>query len=437
MKRPLLLAAVLAAAPLMAGTAKAEPLQMFNIVTPSAGVVNFSGTGTANFNQSLGTTNNVNLGSSTNVGVNASASSTSDYTSSGFAKLDLDGSSRLQQTIGTAAQAFNTNTAAEAASRSATTSAFEKANSSSYGVEWTSEWSAGYAAESGWEYKAAGEVNADSAAGYYKANAEYGAEGSYQTESEWEASSKSAWEVGWEDTYNQAYTNAYETSVSTATSSASASSGEGVIIANFKTTETGSAASASSALTASFEKSAAAEASYEWGASYVSGDSRYESEADYNRKYEAAYQAAYSAAYASADAKGERESASEVTVQGIGSIADINSAATSTFEASSDLLAGAERADSIGNGNASAGANLGTSSFASQANNTTASAFMQAFTGGGMGQTVITGIEDVTGSGANDPVKYNVTTDTVTTVTGVTEYTVDDQTNAVTGQQQL
>ena len=138
MKRPLLLAAVLAAAPLMAGTAKAEPLQMFNIVTPSAGVVNFSGTGTANFNQSLGTTNNVNLGSSTNVGVNASASSTSDYTSSGFAKLDLDGSSRLQQTIGTAAQAFNTNTAAEAASRSATTSAFEKANKSSYGVEWTS-----------------------------------------------------------------------------------------------------------------------------------------------------------------------------------------------------------------------------------------------------------------------------------------------------------
>ena len=209
-----------------------------------------------------------------------------------------------------------------------------------------------------------------------------------------------------------------------------------MIIANFKTTETGSAASASSALTASFEKSAAAEASYEWGASYVSGDSRYESEADYNRKYEASYQAAYSAAYASADAKGERESASEVTVQGIGSIADINSAATSTFEASSDLLAGAERADSIGNGNASASANLGTSSFASQANNTTASAFMQAFTGGGMGESVITGIEDVTGSGANDPVKYNVTTDTVTTVTGVTEYTVDDN-NGVTGQQQL
>ena len=57
---------------------------------------------------------------------------------------------------------------------------------------------------------------------------------------------------------------------------------------------------------------------------------------------------------------------------------------------------------------------------------------MQAFTGGGMGQTVITGIEDVTGDGVNDPIKYNVTTERVTTVTDVTEYTVDDQTNAVT-----
>ena len=94
----------------------------------------------------------------------------------------------------------------------------------------------------------------------------------------------------------------------------------------------------------------------------ISGDSRYESEADYNRKYEAAYQSAYSAAYASADASGERGSISEVEVQGIGSIADVNSANTSTFEASSDLIEGAVRADSIGNGNASAGASLGTSS---------------------------------------------------------------------------
>ena len=80
MKRPLLLAALLAVAPVaVGGAAKATPLQMFNISTPQAGVVNFSGTGTANFNQSLGTNNSFNVGSSTNLGVNASASSTEDY----------------------------------------------------------------------------------------------------------------------------------------------------------------------------------------------------------------------------------------------------------------------------------------------------------------------------------------------------------------------
>ena len=89
MKCPLMAAALLAAAPLLTGIAKADPIQMFNIVTPSAGVVNFSGTGTANFNQSLGASNNVNLSSTTNVGVNAAASSTSDYTSSGLSLIHI------------------------------------------------------------------------------------------------------------------------------------------------------------------------------------------------------------------------------------------------------------------------------------------------------------------------------------------------------------
>ena len=57
--------------------------------------------------------------------MNASASSTSDYTSSGSGKLDLDGSSRLQQTIGTATSAFNTSTNARAATEVAHTRATE------------------------------------------------------------------------------------------------------------------------------------------------------------------------------------------------------------------------------------------------------------------------------------------------------------------------
>ena len=391
MKRPLLLAAVLAAAPLMTGTAKAEPVQMFNILTPSAGVVNFSGSGTAQFNNSLGTSNNVNLGSNTNVGVNASASSTSDYTSSGFAQLDLDGSSRMQQTIGTATQAFNTVTAAESASRSAHTSAFEKANSSTYGVEYTSSYDVTYAREAGWEvnssYDSNNDNDGDSTAKYTRT---YNGQVEYQSEASFSAESKRSWEAGWENTYNQAYTNAYETSVSTATSAAGESTGTGVIIANFKTTESGDAASASAALTASFERGAAAEADLAWGATYSdaeanSGSGRYSSEAEYKAGYESSYQQAYSSASASANATGSRESVSEVEVQGIGSIADVNSQSSSTFQAEADLLATDMdgRADTVGNGQASATASLGTTSFASQSNNTTASAFMQAFTGGG------------------------------------------------------
>ena len=105
-------------------------------------------------------------------------------------------------------------------------------------------------------------------------------------------------------------------------------------------------------------------------------------EADYNADYEAAYSAAYSEAYAAANATGSRESDSEVSVTGIGSIADINSQGTSTFQAESTLIDGANRADSIGNGNASASASLTSSSYANQSNGTTASAFIQAFSGG-------------------------------------------------------
>ena len=133
-------------------------------------MVNFTGSGTASFNNSLGTTNNVNLGSNTNVGVSASASSTSDYTSAGYAQLDLDGSSRMQQTIGTATQAFNTVTAAESASVAASTAAFEAANSSKYGVEYTSSYDAEYQREAGWEvnsnYDADLDIDGDDTAKY-------------------------------------------------------------------------------------------------------------------------------------------------------------------------------------------------------------------------------------------------------------------------------
>ena len=48
---------------------------------------------------------------------------------------------------------------------------------------------------------------------------------------------------------------------------------------------------------------------------------------------------------------------------------------------------------------------------------------MQAFTGGGLKQDVIVGITDTTGSGANDPITYDVSTAQSAITT--TQYTTD------------
>lgn len=447
MKRPLLLAALLAATPLALGSAaKADPLNMFNIQTPQAGVINFSGTGTANFNQSLGTNNSFNVGSSTNLGVNASASSTEDYDSSGSATLNLAGTSRLQQTIGTATNAFNAQTAAEssaqsastAASVAANTAATNVANSSSYGSEWSSSWNAEHATDQGWEYKAEGELNVeagytssdgtndgnDTAAGYYEVGAAYGAEGSYQTTETWESSSQAAWESGWESEYNNAFTTSYsevyETTYNTATAAAATQSttanSTGTISGDFETTNKGHAGASLDSQTANFEAAAEYAAAYKYGGSYDSnndsenGGYDYTSQADYNAKYAAEYSAGYSAAYSEANTKLESTSDSVVTVEGIGVIADVNASNTSSFVASSDLITGADR-DGNGNGNASAGANLATSSYANQSNNTSANAFMQAFSGGGL-----EGATEVTGVSGNSSDGYAVTTSTTTVV---------------------
>ena len=409
MKRPLLVAAVLAAAPLMAGTAKADPLQMFNINAPAAGVMTFSGTGTANFNQSLGTNNSINLGSSTNVGVNASASSTQDYESSGYAQLDLDNTSRLQQTIGTATTAFNASTAAESASRAADTTAFSSANSSKYGATWGRDYNAEYSTETGWAVNT--DTMADNGDHEYSRTTSVGVE--YASEAEYESSSRAHWQAGWDREYNAAYETAYSTAQSSATQENEGTAGTGVIVANFTTTEKGTSSSAAGAL--SLGLAAQAEAA----ANLVSSDTT-------SYEWQAAYNAEYSAAFAAADADASRESISVVEVQGLGSIADVNSKDTSTFQAESALLSSVARPDTVGNGNASAGASLATSSFANATNATTASGFMQAFTGGGLDLSAeIVGITHTTSANSSGT-DYTVTTRQMAPGETETVYNVPD-----------
>jgi len=346
MKKAIILAAVLGIAPAAFSPARAQTAgaQLFNILTPAAGNIQFSGEGTATFNQSLGTNNNFNVGSSTNLGVNASASSTQDYTAVGNAALDLSGQSRLQQTIGTASQAFNTSVVTEAAATAANSIATEAANTSAWGVS---------------------------------AQAKYGAEADWN---ENQASYEAQWQAGWEAEYKTAYSTAYSNVVSNSSVTSSTTEGgasqSGTISANFKTTEVGGGTQALQRAMASQEAEAQFGSSWQANYEYSNGET-YETAGDWQAAYDAAYAVAYSNSAVNAAAATSRVSESVVNVTGIGVIADVIAASSSTFEAN----ASKEEAHELGNGNANAssGANLSTSSFATQSNSTSASAFMQAF----------------------------------------------------------
>ena len=420
MKRPLLIAALLAAPIAVGGAVKAEPLQMFNIQTPSAGVVNFSGTGTANFNQSLGTNNSFNVGSSTNLGVNASASSTSDYTSTGSANLDLAGTSRIQQTIGTATSAFNTQTVSDSAASSAANVAEDTVASSSTGESWSQSWEDSSSFGDNYtyhdEYTDAGGTTYH--AGYYYDmhpsdmgwdDTQHSVSENYKSVESYQEASEEAWQEEYDEAYSTVFSDRFEEISSASASEDTSDSSTGTISGVFSTVNKGAASTGleSSSATDMIEQSASAAAnSAVGGADFLSSDfnstnatvdptanggtpsAQYlADELAYEEAYAEAYASTYSDVMSSANSAIENSSNSSVEVKGIGVIADVNAASTSNFAASSELVGGAVR-DGNGNGNASAGANLATSSYANQSNSTTANAFMQAFSGGGIGASV-------------------------------------------------
>jgi hypothetical protein len=470
MKRPILLAALLAASSAMVQPAQAQEehtgsmLRMFDISTPSAGKVNFIGTGTANFNQSIGTNNNFNVGSSTALGVNASASSTEDYTAEGNADLQLAGTSRLQQTIGTATSAFNVATANESSSTAAHTSAFEVANSQyEHGSAWTEDYSNTLKAEGNWTFLAASHEDASQGEGWYSDSAAEG-ETSFVSSTnatqadDWENFSRGEWKSGWDSLYNETYAESYESAVSASSTEAVNTDQSGIISGVFSTVDYGSATSEvtatdtnemnSNALLAAashivYDEDAAEGEKYSIAteSQTVNGQdvdvevgnyagqtmSQAEMEAAYNKEYTKSFNSAFSSA-----AGLMRSSDSTVTVTGLGVIADVNASENSSFKASAKLLDGAAR-DGNGNGNASSGANLATSSYANQSNSSTASAFMQAFSGGLPDQTGATTIQEVTPTYTDGEITgYDITTSVVQApAVSTTSYTaaVDDDGN--------
>jgi len=373
MKRALLLAA-LAALPLSTLSAKAdtgsgdpnmsgETTRMFIINATTPGALTFSGAGTATFNNQVGTSNQFNVGSTTSLGVNASISATPEFDAAAQGLMQLAGTSTLMQTNGTAASAANTQAASMAAHDVASTAAHTQA----YEAAWAgnSSW------ESGWESEGT-----------------YGSNGEWQ----WNDDSTHSAKAEWEQTYNSAYTNSYNTTfsdvVTASTSAQSEESKQGIISGRFQTIETTvSGLSQSSAMAdIAAMASAAASADYEVGSA----------------DWEAAYRVAFASGYQAANANVNSTSTSTVTVEGLGAIATVNASDQSKFDVDLSRLSSYTALDTQDNStataNGSAAASLSTNSFATQNNNRTASAFMQAFAAAPVPNKVV--LDEVNGGGA-------------------------------------
>ena len=261
------------------------------------------------------------------------------------------------------------------------------------------------------------------------------AEGGFQSFSEEKFTST------YENTYKENYSAAFDTATQAANTAVTQTDNQGTITGNFTTTETGSAAAAMEALAESLEDGATAAAKAELGNTYATrtatgtaADLASMSEAEWDAAYETKYQQAFASAYSNASGSIERKSVSDVNVTGLGVIADVNAADSSKFIAKSELIDGAAR-DGNGNGNASSGANLATSSYANQSNSSTASAFMQAFSGGlpnVEGTTTIDKVTPIVGTVDGEEVTtgYTITTSTIqTTQNTPVAYDVDDDGN--------
>ena len=324
MKKSLLIAASLAtlAGGSVLNSAKASTPN-FTVTAATPGAITFSGKGTAQFNNSTGTNNSFQVGSSTNLGVNASSSSTAEYGVTGQASLDLAGTTTLKQVIGTSGSTSqSTKSRAHDVARTAM-------SSWSGGAEWDKNTSGDYA-------------------------------------------SQTAWKAAYDAEYSRNYKNEYSTL------SGAETEDKGTISGVFKTNESGGARAVSSVSDYTSEASVAAQREY--GVSYEKKGGNQGVDYDNSAAWQAAYDREYNRAYGAASSGATRNSESEVTVNGIGSDANVQAADTSTFSVDIAQNTG-QTFGSTATAQGSAGASLATSSFANQSQSSTASGFMQAFGG--------------------------------------------------------
>ena len=388
MKSPLLLAALLLVAPAaanansvagsddpnMSGTTQ----RMFIINATTPGGLTFSGAGTATFNNAVGTSNQFNVGSNTSIGVNASVSATQEFDGLSLGVMQMGAGSSMMQTNGPSSPAAATQAASAAANSVATETAqreshatgweeattatnlssTETGNYGSYDRNGDWQWSADY--DSAW-------TDLDASA-----QASYGSEGqtAYETEQSNFKQFKNAYTQSYNQNYNSSYSSAYNNVITNSSSTANESSATGIIKGDFQSTEDSVTAIGQEgqlgAIVASALEAANSTNDTTGGASWT-----------------AAFNAAYEAGYQQSVGQTSTVSDSQVAIEGLGAIASVNADEASSFTVNLDRLEAFKSTgtqdNSSATANGSATATLSTNSFATQNNQRTASAFMQAF----------------------------------------------------------
>ena len=360
--------------PNMSGTTQ----RMFIINATTPGGLTFSGAGTATFNNAVGTSNQFNVGSNTSIGVNASVSATQEFDGLSLGVMQMGAGSSLMQTNGTSSSAAATQAASAAANSVATETAqreshatgweeattatnlssTETGNYGSYDRNGDWQWSADY--DSAW-----GDLDASAQASYGE-----GGQTAYETEQSNFKQFKNAYTQSYNQNYNSSYSSAYNNVITNSSSTATESSATGIIKGDFQSTEDSVTAIGQEGQLGAIVNSALEAAN---STNDTTGGA----------SWTAAFNAAYEAGYQQSVGQTSTVSDSSVAIEGLGAIASVNADEASSFTVNLDRLEAFKSTgtqdNSSATANGSATATLSTNSFATQNNQRTASAFMQAF----------------------------------------------------------
>jgi len=342
----------------------------FQITSQAAGKVTFGGQGTALFNNSVGTNNSFKVGSMTTLGVTAATSSTPDYAVESSSNLNLATTTSLSHTIGTRSTAEKLFLSAQLdAAYTRATQAAEAAAEIKRDNE-TSTWESTKGTT--WVQKP----------------------GIWEDETSYNNAREKMQKKAYDDEYDKIFKTEYASELETISRPDTDTSGT-VIKGIFITKESGAVGSAETQSDRESRAAARAEQivnehedyltdwdTWRLASGWTSGNAHTYSggETEYNDKRQSFYNQTYEAQLLIENVSSEQEVNSEVIIEGIGSDANVETAADTKFTVKVDRPNSANAATtSTATGSGDAGANLSTTSFANQSSSNNASAFMQSF----------------------------------------------------------